>query len=121
GCRLLARMDLLNSLNAKSQNPVPGGCESRSKPVASVTATRLQRRDSGRVLNTRASQDMRSLESLMQSAQASLAGHKDSGSESAGTADTAVTASLADAVISLPAKLPYKCPVSTTTAAMPIT
>jgi hypothetical protein len=64
---------------------------------------------------------MKSPELLMRLAKALLDGHKANGSESAGTAGTAVTAILADAVILLPVKSLPKSLVSHTTAVTPNT
>jgi D-arabinose 1-dehydrogenase-like Zn-dependent alcohol dehydrogenase len=58
-------MDRLKSLSAKFQSPARERCGSRFKPVASVTAIRLPRKEPGRGSNTHACRDMRLLEQLM--------------------------------------------------------
>src|SRR5207247_2907024 len=118
-CKLLVRMDHLKLLNAKSRNPAQDRCASRLKLVAFATAILSQRKEPGRVFNTRGSLDMRSPELLTRSATESLDGHRVSESASAGTVDTAAIATRAAAATLLRVKSRFKCPVSPTTAATP--
>ena len=67
-CKLLARMDLLKSLNAKFQNPARGSVRIKVEACGICHSDAVTRRELGQAFSTRAYRDMRSPESLMRQA-----------------------------------------------------
>src|ERR1700730_17309407 len=86
-CRCRPRKGRFNWWNAMFRSRLLDSCGLRCKLAASAIAMNMPRKVRGRAFNTRASQGMKSRESLTPSAPVSLDGKSGSEWESAGTAD----------------------------------